>query len=86
MSLGVEHNFTLAIEGDVGPRIDSLFRAGCDDATFGSVDGAHYAVFERAAPTFEEAVSSAIRDVEAVRGLRARLGDPDRLQSFEEEE
>ena len=74
-----EYSFTLAIEGDVDEKLDELFEAGCDDATFGSVDGAHYADFDREAPTLAKAVYSAIVDVESVPGLRVRRVEPDDL-------
>jgi len=77
----IEHSFDLVIEGDVGEKLDELFEAGCDDATFGSVDGAYYAHFDREAPTFARAVSSAIKDIESVPGLRARRADRDRLEA-----
>lgn len=70
-----EHSFNLLIEGDVESKLDELFEVGCDDATFGTVDGSHYADFDREAPTFGEAVSSAVADVERVGGLRARIVD-----------
>lgn len=68
-----EHSFTLMVEGDVESRLDELFEAGCGDAAFGTVDGVHYADFDRGAPNFEEAVSSAVTDVERMGGLRAEL-------------
>ncbi len=67
----IEHTFTLGIAGDVDAKLDALFEAGCDDATFGSINGVHYAVFDREALTFEAAVASAIRDIESVPGLHA---------------
>lgn len=76
-----EHNFTLIIDGDVEARLDDLFEAGCDDATFGSIDATHYAVFDRTAPTFDAAVSSAISDVESVPGLRVVSTGRDRLEA-----
>jgi hypothetical protein len=79
-----EYSFTLAIEGDVDERIDDLFEAGCDDATFGSVDGAHYADFDREAPTLAKAIFSAITDVESVPGLRVRRVEPDDLVTASE--
>jgi len=77
----IEHNFTLIIEGDVDAKLDDLFEAGCDDATFGSVDGTHYAVFDRTAPTFDAAVSSATSDIESVPGLRVISTGRDRLEA-----
>jgi hypothetical protein len=74
-----EYSFALVIEGDVDSKLDDLFEAGCDDATFGSVDGVHYADFDREAPTLELAIRSAIADVESVPGLRVRRIEPDEL-------
>ena len=79
-----EYSFTLAIDGDVDEKMDELFEAGCDDATFGSVDGAHYADFDREAPTLGKAISSAIADVESVPGLRVRRVEPDDLVTVPE--
>jgi len=62
-------DFTLTVEGlDVldDDVIDALFAAGCGDATIGQADGVPRATFHREAPGFSEAVSSAIRQVEAV--------------------
>lgn len=74
-----EHSFTLIIEGDLDSKIDELFEAGCDDATFGSVDGVGYADFDREEPTFAEAVVEAIKDVESVGGLRVSRIEPEDL-------
>lgn len=63
-SVATEHGFTLVIEGDVEAKIDDLFEAGCSDALFRSVDGVHHADFDREAPTLDEAVASAVADVE----------------------
>jgi predicted DNA-binding transcriptional regulator AlpA len=75
----LEHSFTLVIGGDVEAKIDDLFELGCDDATFGSIDGVHYADFERESPTLSLAISSAISAVESVPGLRVRRVEPDDL-------
>lgn len=74
-----EYNFTLIIEGNVELRMDELFESGCDDATFGSVDGVYYGEFDREASSFSGAISSAIADVDAVQGLRVRRVEPDDL-------
>jgi hypothetical protein len=74
-----EYNFTLIIEGDVESKMDELFEAGCDDATFGSVDGVNYGEFDREAPSFARAVASAIADVESVEDLKVRRVEPDDL-------
>lgn len=67
-----EHSFTLIVEGpvDADEVLDALFEAGCDDATFGLVDGAGFADFRRTAPSFLQAASSAIRDVDSVPEVR----------------
>lgn len=76
-----EHIFTLVVEGDLEDDhvLDALFEAGCDDATFGTVDGSGYADFIREAPTFEQAVHSAIRDVESAPNLAVLRVEPDDL-------
>ncbi|MGI8552299.1 MAG: hypothetical protein ACR2PL_16160 [Dehalococcoidia bacterium] len=58
-----DHSFTLVSDGNVKASLDALFEAGCDDATFGTVDGVHYADFDREARTFADAVASAIATV-----------------------
>ncbi len=80
----LEYSFTLVIEGDVEPHIDALFEAGCEDATFGSVDGVHYADFDREAETLNRAVAFAIADVESVPGLVVRRVEPDDLVTMSE--
>ncbi len=67
-----EFEFGLVTTGTLedGATFDALFEAGCDDATFGQVDGVGYANFIREAPSFAEAVCSAIEQVESVAGLR----------------
>lgn len=79
-----EYSFTLIIEGDVNGSLDALFEAGCDDATFGSVDGVHYADFDRSAETFAAAVAAAISAVESVSGLRVIRVEPDDLVTASE--
>jgi hypothetical protein len=74
-----DHSFTLLISGNVDAHIDELFEAGCDDATFGSVDGVQYADFDREAPTLSEAIASAIRCVESVDDLRVIRVEPEDL-------
>ncbi len=74
-----EHRFTLILDGDVNDHLDELFEAGCDDATFGSVDGVHFAEFDRGAPSLTEALASAIGAVESVPTLRVQRIEPDDL-------
>lgn len=75
----VEHRYTLIIDGDVESHLDELYEAGCDDATFGTVDGVHYSDFDRAAETLADAIASAIHEVEPMPGLRVRRVEPDDL-------
>ena len=80
------HGFTLVIggEAELTPTLlDRLFEAGCDDATFGGRDGYVYGDFDRDAPTFAEAVSSAIEQVEST-GLRVMRVEPEELVSASE--
>jgi hypothetical protein len=60
------YNFTLILGGDVvsDEVLDRLFEAGLDDGTFGEIDGMPVAEFDREAPSFEEAVVSAIQGIE----------------------
>jgi hypothetical protein len=74
-----EHSFTLILSGDVDAHLDELFEAGCDDGSFGAVDGVAYADFDREAPTLTEAIGSALAAVETVPGLRVLRIEPDDL-------
>ena len=73
--------FTLIVEGaDLrSARVfDAIFEAGCDDATVGSIDDTHHIDFDREAASLCEAILSAVRDVEKVKGLRVtRVADVD---------
>ena len=65
--------FSLIIEGpdlDDDDLLDALFEAGCDDALFGGSNGVQCADFHREAERIEDAVLSAIGDVEQVEGVR----------------
>lgn len=79
-----EHHYTLVIDGEVDAHIDELFEAGCDDATFGSVDGTQYAEFDREADSLAHAILSAIGDVESVEGLRVTRVEPNELVTLSE--
>jgi hypothetical protein len=73
-----EHYFELTIRGELSDnRLDALFDAGCDDATFSSKGDLTFAAFDREAPTMAEAVASAIVAVEAVDGFEVLRVDPD---------
>jgi predicted DNA-binding transcriptional regulator AlpA len=81
-----EHEFTLVIEGALDDEVilGNLYEAGCSDATFGTVDALGYADFHREAPTFLDAVISALREIESVSGLRVRRIEPDDLVTMSE--
>jgi hypothetical protein len=81
-----EHEFTLVIEGDLTNEevVRALFEAGCDDATFGVVDGVGYGEFVREASSFSAAVLSAIHEVDSVLSLRVRRVEPDDIVTMAE--
>lgn len=67
-------NFTLIVEGadlQTDEAQDALFEAGCDDATFGAVDGVQFAEFDRDAGSYGQALSSAIATIRrTIQGAR----------------
>lgn len=65
-------DFRLMLEvlPDQDEVFDALYEAGCDDGSFGWVDGVAHVDFDREAQTFTQAVTSAIRDVESVPPVR----------------
>ena len=73
------HHFTLIVDGPdlrAGASIDALFEAGCDDALVGRAEGIQYVEFDREAERLDEAVLSAVADVEKVPGLTvSRVAD-----------
>jgi hypothetical protein len=75
------YSFTVLIRGaDVlaEEHADALFEAGCDDALFGEREGLQYADFEREAPSFAKAVSTAIAAIEmTVPGAMVVRVEPD---------
>lgn len=82
------YNFTLIIEGaDLqSPEAqDALYEAGCDDATFGLVDGVQYAEFDREDGSYGQALASAMVDVrKAVSEARVIHVEPDELVTMAE--
>ena len=67
------HHFRLVVEGaDLQDEavVDRLFEAGCDDALVGGTGGVQFIDFDRDAASFDAAVSSAVENVERVRGVR----------------
>jgi predicted transcriptional regulator len=71
------HDFTLIFTGDADAHLDALYDAGCDDALFGTIDGVAYADFTRDAPTFADAVRSAITAIDSIPGLKITRIEPD---------
>ena len=78
-----EHEFTLVLDGSdvLEPRnLNAWFEAGCDDATFGEVDGIGFADFSREGPAVPRAILSAIEQIEsAVPTVRVIRVEPDDL-------
>jgi hypothetical protein len=68
----MEHSFTIRVAGvntaEENAYEDPFYEAGCDDALISVVDGILFLDFDREAPTYEEAVASAIRDIERAGG------------------
>lgn len=64
--------FTLIVEGaDVANQEvhDALYESGCVDALIGKSNGVQYLDFDRQATSLEDAVASAMADVERVPGM-----------------
>lgn len=60
-----EFRLVLANQTDLSlEETDALYEAGCDDATFGGCDGVVYGVFHRESESLEQAIRSAIADVQ----------------------
>ena len=78
-----EQVFTLVLDGEntLEPEnLDAWFDAGCDDATFGEVDGVGFADFARSTASTQEAILSGIDQIEsAVPGVRVIRVEPDDL-------
>lgn len=75
-------NFTLVLDRDVlsdNDVLNALYEAGCDDASFGEIDGVFYAEFDREADAFSQAIFSAIREIEATGVRVVSVADPDEL-------
>lgn len=70
------YSFTLQVSGIYPQRDDyedRLFEAGCDDALVAIVDGALYVDFDREAPSFDSAVTSAIVNVQQAGGSVVKI-------------
>jgi hypothetical protein len=56
--------------------VEALFEAGCDDALVGRVDGIQYLDFDRESESLEDAMLSAVADIERVDGVEVvRIAD-----------
>lgn len=73
------HTFTLIVDGpdlQADELIDDVFEAGCDDAMLGRADGFQFADFDREADSLEDAVQSAVVELESIAGVTAvRVAD-----------
>lgn len=73
------HHFTLIVDGaDLQDEsvVNNLYESGCDDALIGVADGVQFIDFDRDAASLDEAVLSAVADVERVDGVRVvRVAD-----------
>jgi len=81
------HGFTLALASPRALTTDfeaAVFEAGCDDAALLQRGGTVYLEFDREAPSFLEAVLSAIGDVHAIPGAAVSRVEPDELVTASE--
>ncbi len=62
-----------AFDDAFGQMADELYEAGCDDSTFGCSQRVFTIGFAREAPTLEDAVRSAVADVQKARLHVARV-------------
>ena len=72
----MSHSFTLEVAGIDTAREryeDFLYQAGCCDALIAVIGGTLFLDFDREATSFEAAVGSARRDVEAAGGRVVRM-------------
>ena len=66
------HHFTLIVDGpdlQDDTLIDAVFEAGCDDAAIGRIDGIQYVDFDREAASLDQAILSAVADLERITGV-----------------
>ena len=54
-------------------QADALYAAGCDDGTPASRDGVAWVHFDRVAPSLEEAIRSAIAQIQSVGLVASRV-------------
>jgi len=66
------HHFTLIVDGpdlQDDTLFDAVFEAGCGDAAIGRIDGIQYVDFDREAEDFNDAILSAVDDLEKLDGV-----------------
>jgi hypothetical protein len=84
----VYYEFTLVLSGisELTPEVeDAVFAAGCDDAMLGMRDGVPFLDFSREAASYQDAVLSAIKDVEKANiGANVVRVEPDDLVTASE--
>lgn len=81
------HTFTLVLArpSEITREFeDVLFEAGCSDAALGQRNGVVYLEFDREAPSFLDAVLSAIRDVNSIPEAMVAHVEPDELVTASE--
>jgi hypothetical protein len=72
------HTFTVVLDREpTEDELDGLFVAGCDDAAFGTDSGLPIAEFDREAETLADAISSAVRNLDAAGLVALRVLDQD---------
>ena len=74
------YQFTLIVEGadlQGGERLEAIYESGCDDALVGRGHGTQYLDFDREAASLEDAILSAVADIERVEDARVVRCDGD---------
>ena len=73
------HTFTLIVDGpdlQADALVDEVFEADCHDALVGRADGIQFVDFDREADTLQDAVMTAIGELESITGITVtHLGD-----------
>ena len=73
------HHFTLIVDGpdlQDDTLIDAVFEAGCDDAAISRTDGVQYVDFDREATSIDQAIFSAVTNLERIDGVTVvRIAD-----------
>ena len=82
-----EYEFTLTLTSvrELTREVfDAFYAAGCDDALIGMRDGVAFADFCREADSYQEALQSAMRDVETA-GAKVECVEPNDFATADEE-